>query len=181
MSRKINQLTGIENKEKMPDGRFRVKSIYKGKIINRYYVEVICSHCQEEKVIREAQNLKKQKYTFCDKCKHLRAKFYYTLDVKVKTSGHILKYQPEHPNAKKNYVPEHRLVVENSIGRLLEKNEVVHHIDCVKDNNSIENLFLTTPAGHNKAHNSLNDCVKHLLHNKHIYFDKSEGTYKIVK
>ena len=40
------------------------------------------------------------------------------------------------------WIFEHRLVVENFIGRELENRETVHHIDGNKQNNSINNLML---------------------------------------
>ena len=41
-----------------------------------------------------------------------------------------------HPNAtKNNYVLLHRIVMENKIGRLLTKNEAVHHINENKKDN----------------------------------------------
>jgi len=48
-----------------------------------------------------------------------------------------------HPRADRDgYVLEHILVMEKSIGRLLTKKEVVHHIDHNKLNNNIKNLML---------------------------------------
>ena len=49
---------------------------------------------------------------------------------------------PNHPNAKKGYVLEHRLVVEKRLGRYLKPIEVIHHIDEDKTNNTVENLML---------------------------------------
>ena len=41
-----------------------------------------------------------------------------------------------------NYYPEHRLVMEKFLGRYLQPEEYVHHIDHNTINNSIENLHL---------------------------------------
>lgn len=55
--------------------------------------------------------------------------------------GYILLKRPDHPNCNNNgYVREHRLVVEGILGRILDRTEVVHHIDGDKKNNSPENL-----------------------------------------
>jgi len=40
------------------------------------------------------------------------------------------------------YVLEHRHMIEKKIGRELEPQEVVHHIDCNRQNNKITNLML---------------------------------------
>lgn len=60
---------------------------------------------------------------------------------------------PEHPNATNNgYVLEHRVIMENHLGRLLNANEVVHHIDGNKKNNNILNLELMTREQHTSEH-----------------------------
>ncbi len=50
------------------------------------------------------------------------------------------------------YVYEHRLVMEQKIGRLLEKGEVVDHIHGNKLDNRIEELQILTPVFHGKKH-----------------------------
>ena len=67
--------------------------------------------------------------------------------------GHVYIHRPDHPNCtKEGYVMEHRLVVEESIGRLLQQNEVVHHINGIKTDNRPENLQVLTVSGHRKIH-----------------------------
>jgi hypothetical protein len=60
---------------------------------------------------------------------------------------------PLHPrrNAKGLY-PLHRVLMENKIGRLLERGEVVHHRDENKENNDIENLELLRNEEHSRLH-----------------------------
>lgn len=74
---------------------------------------------------------------------------------KHKHKGYIMVYKPNHPYAQKNYVPEHRLIVEQEIGRYLESYEIIHHIDEDKTNNNLNNLQITTRAEHMTIHKKL--------------------------
>lgn len=86
-------------------------------------------------------------------------------------SGWHHKPGPQHPNAKKggrivddqgyvrvldprreraktagsNYIAEHRLVVELKLGRRLGKDEVVHHMNGIRDDNRFVNLAVIGP------------------------------------
>jgi hypothetical protein len=63
--------------------------------------------------------------------------------------GYVEIYMPNHPNArKKGYIPEHRLVMEKKLGRLLKSSELVHHINAVKDDNRPENLAIVVRKNH---------------------------------
>lgn len=71
----------------------------------------------------------------------------------VKKGQYLYAVVPHHPNAhSRGYVLEHRVVMENHLGRLLEKGEVVHHINNDGHDNRIENLELMGLAEHSKLH-----------------------------
>ena len=46
----------------------------------------------------------------------------------------------------------HRMVAEQALGRPLEKNEIVHHIDGNKRNNDPSNLMVMTQSEHCRLH-----------------------------
>jgi len=69
--------------------------------------------------------------------------------------GYILLYKPDHPFCDNHgYVFEHRLVMEQKIGKYLNrKTEKIHHVDGNVKNNNIENLQILTHKEHKRIHN----------------------------
>lgn len=72
---------------------------------------------------------------------------------KKRSDGYISIYFPDHPKSTKDgYIMEHILVMECIIGRHLYDDEVVHHINGVRDDNRKENLKLMTFKEHASYH-----------------------------
>ena len=80
------------------------------------------------------------------------------------------------------YVSEHRYVVEQRLKRLLQKNEIVHHIDLDKSNNEEYNLHLfDKQQDHGCCHWSLNSMVRELIDKNIIQFDSDKGIYTLLE
>ncbi|WP_367997716.1 HNH endonuclease [Alcaligenes sp. YSL9] len=79
-------------------------------------------------------------------------------------------------------VYSHRTVVEKSLGRRLSSDEIVHHIDANKFNNSSANLYVfKSRAAHRKAHSSFESIIPALLERGIIVFDSDRGIYRLCE
>tara|TARA_Y100000310_G_scaffold338573_2_gene428579 strand:- start:94 stop:888 length:795 start_codon:yes stop_codon:yes gene_type:complete len=94
---------------------------------------------------------------------------------RFKKSGYWVVKAEGHPKAyEREYYYEHRLVMENHIGRYLREDELVHHIDGDKLNNDIKNLELKTREEHSSHH-----LPKSKIFSKDVGIDHSQ--YSDVK
>lgn len=73
--------------------------------------------------------------------------------LKRRSDGYIAAYVPDHPNARADgYVMLHTIVMERHLGRYLNPNEVVHHINHIRNDNRLENLLLMDKHEHYSMH-----------------------------
>ena len=72
---------------------------------------------------------------------------------KKRDDGYVAIFIPTHPFCTaEGFVMEHRLVMEEHLGRYLNADEVVHHINHKRDDNRIENLLVMTFREHSGLH-----------------------------
>lgn len=109
-----------------------------------------CWHCGAS-FTRDADQIRRAKFSFCSvECKRANPDFRtYAArrnGDKQRDRGAGKSYR------KRNGRHEHRLVVEQALGRPLRSDEVVHHRDGNKRNNALSNLEVMSQSEHMRIH-----------------------------
>ncbi len=84
-------------------------------------------------------------------------------------------------NGVRRTVLQHRSVMEEVIGRPLQRGEIVHHVNCDKLNNSPDNLYLCKSLKeHRQLHTSIEALLPQLMSAGIVSFDRENGKYKLT-
>ena len=88
-------------------------------------------------------------------------------------NGYIFILMPNHPFCtNKGYIRRSRLVMEKKLGRYLTPEEVVHHINGIKDDDRIKNLQLfANKSNHTKFHWFLKKHISRKAPQFHTLFE----------
>lgn len=90
--------------------------------------------------------------------------------------------EPKHPKANaKGLYPLHRVIAENKIGRLLEDDEDVHHVNEDKSDNNPENLEVLKKADHARRHIKKVDNIEVICDGCGKQFSMQPCTYRLRK
>jgi len=161
------------HKKDLPFKLERVKGKY---TIKRYLIKHTCESCGKEFYS------KKQTQRFCSRnCIHFEGFNGEHKHALVKRSnGYYWIYKKDHPHAnRQGYVYYHRIIAEKKIGRILERWEVVHHVDLNKSNNNPENLQVMSEYDHAIFHFNLRKekwTTKKFMYTKEDHCEKVNQT-----
>lgn len=130
------------------------------------YVWVACSLCGTERWVSFDVKNNRPRSAHCTSCgnraRHLRAGTYFgsvswTPGLLHEKVGYVrVKLREDDPFYSmanvSGYALQHRLVMAEHLGRCLEKTELVHHKNGIKDDNALSNLMVFSRESHLSRH-----------------------------
>lgn len=121
----------------------------------RRKVQVVCPKCEQEREVQYYHTLKESFTGMCVSCSRSSRRGedhpLWKGGSTITAQGYRKVKADDHPARDKDgYVFEHRLVMEDKIGRFLHRDETVHHKDGDRLNNDSSNLELWT-GNHGKG------------------------------
>lgn len=127
-------------------------------------IELICPQCNKPFITRiKPPNRRKfcsQKCWFDSESHHRSGDKIHNWNGGQRTvNGYVYLLKKDHPyTTKQGYVMRSRLTVEKYLNRYLDPKEVIHHINEIKDDDKIENLYLfPSKSAHRFYHTSLDN------------------------
>jgi len=181
-----------------------IEKIIEGKSTNNYKAKVKCEICSNIRIIKW-WTAKISEEHICRSCSTTKSRIGKKASEQAKKNmskaqrkngyrsqgnGYkaILIDNKEHPRYRNTkgggYIMEHILIMEENLGRYLEKNELIHHIDKNKLNNNINNLYIfkgktlsDSKKQHQLSHQSAEDLTIYLYKLGIVEF--KDGIYKI--
>jgi len=160
------------------------------KITNNHRIKVtrVCDHCgKKEKthlgIIYGGRMSRENNKDYCKKCSYIYRNLSHP-KMEKSPSWNGGRYMSENGyyrvyvgNLKYEY--EHKIILSQHLKRSLSTEEKVHHIDCNKANNAIDNLYLVAnKKEHWALHQSLEDCAFEMF-NKYLWLDNKKKLYTL--